>query len=522
MDKPAGILYWSLQYPPYGKILADGDTHQLCINTKIRMLTELSAFLSRKNIYPEVYLVTGLYNSDVKDDFINSLKQTTMDSYLLDESGQIEPDELEKQDGWHIIWTPEDGLLIASRQPAVAGHYAVYDVAIMEDHLSGPFKAGVFFPVTLNLRYNRTLNILLYDNFIYSASYFANLTELPQAGDSLDAHPIIRGLQQGIRKAQATFGKDTPFLVATTLNLPVDQMEIRQYLDQELGVSLHFSQNPPTHSFNLETNQLARFWFDFYGGIDFADTEESATSALVDMIGLYKGSGQQALSVQMNAIPFRSVKSFKVSLPLEVPDGQLPGDNYVINKKMPAPCPECPTLDYSYDSILSPAGNEPVYAEVTFADRPDGKFPLPGVYAIQETFRGETSGYSCGIGVTRRIIDFVKHRQLPDTVLVPAIAPHGDVVGKVMKSRQDDKYSFTWWQNYIYLGILTKSPGGEVIGKFSKECQYGVMPETLCHIRTEILEKLIENANKEYDHGARAFLKQYEGKYLRYNLYYQY
>lgn len=533
MEAPVGILYWSLSVPPFntgeGKCYQNDENPIECDQVKTRMLTELGGFLSQKGIYPEIFLITGIHSREIAEAFYISLKQTAYyDNYRVDGSGQFIP--YQSEDNWQKYWWQESsGILIVSReQPEEINHpdcgYSC-KITSFTDQSALFSKAVEMTLVTLKLRYNRKINLMLYENDRYSTDRYQRLHGCKGVNESpLADHLAITSLKGGIRQAYEVFDSQPPLVVAGSFYLPLDRPAIRQHLKKSLNISLEFSQNPVLHNFNLRENPLARFWVDFNGGIDFS--KQRASSALVDMVGLHEPSGSANMSVKMTAVPFKSVKPFSMTIQRRVGNGQDLEEDYYLSKEFPEDCPDCPLVEYDYSHIYSPSGHEPVYAEVTFSDTAVSEFHLPGVTAPSDYIDGELV-FNCDDEVVRNIIDFSRYRLRPDTLLLASIfIDNGQVFGQVHPLSRDSSYSATTRARHLYIGMLRKTAVGLDMAAPSNfllnQCNMPLIPGTLCRMGAKTLSSLIEQANEQTIQNKKAFLRQHEGDYVKYNIYYQY
>ncbi|KEQ16251.1 SRPBCC family protein [Endozoicomonas numazuensis] len=370
------IIYWHMDHPSLFAVddeaFREDDFKDGKVNVSLHrsnMLEELPAFLSRKGIFPKVYIITGHLTHQNIRDFRSAVQNASYDSVVS-----------RKENIW-TYYASEGAFLVVSRYGFPSKEALLKEVWLDESLFGKKIHAGNMLAIKVKTDEIRSIDLMVYFSTSFNFSHLREQQKLQADLPDITRHPVVAGLEQALMLAKEKgYGSISPLVVAGNTNIPLFPEVNNGFLDHmQSNLHLHTAtwnkKSPVVGSFNTMNNTISSFWLGLTGGPDYLLND--SVSELIDWIAISGSTGLKRPNIKMKAVEFESVCRYSMPIQKICGQGYSLKRQVMLNKavlestildNMPEEVrsgAEEKVLDYV---VNAPSGHHPIHAKLTHPD----------------------------------------------------------------------------------------------------------------------------------------------------------
>ncbi|WP_062270724.1 hypothetical protein [Endozoicomonas arenosclerae] len=431
------IIYWHMDHPSIFAVDDEAVREDDYMDRKVKvslhrsnMLEELPAFLSRKGIFPKVYIITGHLTRQNIRDFVMAVKNASYDSVVS-----------QKKDAWSY-YQSEGAFLIVSRYGFPSKKNLLQEVWLDESQFGKKIHAGNMLAISVKTDEVRSIDLMVYFATSFNFNHLREQQKLQADLPDVTRHPVVAGLEQALTLAKEKgYGATSPLVVAGNTNIPLFPEVNNGFLDHmQSNLHLHTAtQNkklPVVGSFNAMNNTISSFWLGLTGGPDYLLND--SMSELIDWIAISGSTGSERPNLKIKAVEFESVCRYSMPIQKTCGKGYSLKRQAFLNKAVPARTilenmpeevrsgAEEKVLDYA---VNAPSGHHPIHAKLTHTDLRTQQqtnfcescrmdiFDLKSVTGLAAISPDERGAISLPLHpeIIKKVFEFAEQDMLPDS-----------------------------------------------------------------------------------------------------------
>ncbi|MGI9283024.1 MAG: hypothetical protein ACR2PX_25795 [Endozoicomonas sp.] len=308
------IIFWHMDHPSIFAVGDEAFREDEFLNTKVKaslhrsnMLEELPAFLSKKEVFPKVYIITGHLTRQNIRDFISAVKNASYDSVVK-----------QKKDVWNYYWS-EGSFLVVSHYGFASKNAFQQELWLDESQFGKKIHAGNMLAIKVQMDKERSVDLMVYFSTTFNFYHLREMQKLNSGMPELTRHPAVAGLEQALNLAREKgYGIKAPLVVAGSTNIPLFPKANNGFLDHlqsnlHLHTASHNKQSAVVGNFNAENNTASSYWLGMTGGPDYLFND--SMSELIDWVATSGSTGLQQPHLTMKTIEFESLCRY--SMPIQ-------------------------------------------------------------------------------------------------------------------------------------------------------------------------------------------------------------